>query len=95
MKADYMRNIHECCHGDNGIFYKDPRMRHSYASYLDERKGDEICATYIQADLREDNVKCELSDVDFYSNQKQAKKMRQIITKNLEDRDDMCFLDFL
>jgi hypothetical protein len=25
MKADYLRNIYECCHGDNGIFFKDPR----------------------------------------------------------------------
>jgi hypothetical protein len=32
-----------------------------------DRKGEEISSVYIQQDLLEDDLKCELSDVDFYA----------------------------
>jgi len=69
MKADYLRYIYECCHGDNGIYFKDPRpvREFGYKKYMEDRKGEEISTVYIQQDLKEDDVKCELSDVNFYS----------------------------
>jgi len=55
MKADYLRNIFECCHGDNGLFYKDPRHTcdngEKYNDYMKERLGEEINIPYIQQEL--------------------------------------------
>lgn len=50
MKADYLRNIFECCHGDNGIFYNDPRApkEGGYREYLENRKSEEINVCMIQ-----------------------------------------------
>ena len=73
LKADYYRYIFECLHGDNGIFFNDPRQPREnvmgqtfYNAYMAKRKGDEISVNFIQADLKEDDLKCELCDVDFY-----------------------------
>ena len=68
MKADYLRYIFECLHGDNGIFFKDPRppKKDGYNAYLDERKANEVNDFFIQANLRESEISCELSDKDFH-----------------------------
>ena len=44
MKADYLRYIYECCHGDNGIYFKDPRpvREFGYKKYMEDRRGKEI-----------------------------------------------------
>lgn len=99
MKADYLRYIFECLHGDNGIFFKDPRppKKDGYNAYLDERKANEVNDFFIQANLRESEISCELSDKDFHissNKQKSKNNVRQIITENLRDRKDMSFMDF-
>lgn len=68
MKADYLRYIFECLHGDNGIFFKDPRppKKDGYNAYMDERLGEEIADVFIQANLKEHEITCELCDVDFH-----------------------------
>jgi len=68
MKADYLRFIFECLHGDNGIFFKDPRppKAEGYNDYMDKRRGDEIVDVYIQVNLKEHELTCELCDVDYH-----------------------------
>ena len=94
MKADYLRYIYECCHGDNGLFYQDPRPTQSngYKKYMDDRYGEEITLFNITKDLKENQVKCELCYKDFYADQKGMKRRENAIEKDLEERTDITFM---
>ena len=96
MKADYLRYIYECCHGDNGLFYQDPRPTQSngYKKYMDDRYGEEITLFNITKDLKENQVKCELCYKDFYADQKGMKRRENAIEKDLEERTDITFMQF-
>ena len=96
MKADYLRYIYECCHGDNGLFFQDPRPTQpgGYQQYMANRYGEETTLYPIQKDLKENQVKCELCDKDFYADQKGMKKKENAIEEVLDQRTDITFMQF-